>query len=191
MEIITLQEARRLGLKFYFTGVPCKNGHVCERIVNRRACLECHRIRDRRTKAHWYASLSSDRRTDLGRLRRKRSYQWIAANRERYAEYKREWNNKNPEKGRAYRGERRARLLNAQPAWVDLQAIKVIYEVCPEGYHVDHQIPLSHPLVCGLHVPWNLEPIPALDNRKKSNKFDPETYVHTFPDEDYELPLAA
>lgn len=41
MKIITLQEARSLGLKRYFTGEPCKYGHVSERITAGRRCLEC------------------------------------------------------------------------------------------------------------------------------------------------------
>jgi hypothetical protein len=64
----------------------------------------------------------------------------------------------------------RARLLQATPAWTDLQKIKEIYARCPAGYHVDHIHPLNGEYVCGLHVPENLQYLPALDNIKKSNK---------------------
>ncbi len=34
---------------------------------------------------------------------------------------------------------------------------------------VDHIIPIVHPLVCGLTVPWNLRIIPKAINDRKSN----------------------
>jgi len=39
-QIITRKEARAKGLKRYFTGKPCKHGHVAERFVSG-PCVEC------------------------------------------------------------------------------------------------------------------------------------------------------
>lgn len=40
-KFITANEAKRLGLKRYFNGVPCKHGHVSERYVINHACIQC------------------------------------------------------------------------------------------------------------------------------------------------------
>jgi hypothetical protein len=39
--IVTVEEARRCGELRYFTGKPCKNGHVAQRIVSSNGCLSC------------------------------------------------------------------------------------------------------------------------------------------------------
>jgi len=68
---------------------------------------------------------------------------------------------------------RRASKLSRTPKWANLDKIKEIYLNCPEGYHVDHIIPLQGKLVSGLHVPENLQYLPAHENLSKSNKFNP------------------
>lgn len=67
---------------------------------------------------------------------------------------------------------RRARKLQATPAWANLEVIKEIYLNCPEGHHVDHIVPLQGKNVCGLHVEYNLQYLPASENMSKGNKFD-------------------
>ena len=34
-------EARQRGFTRYSTGKPCRNGHICERLVSTRVCVEC------------------------------------------------------------------------------------------------------------------------------------------------------
>jgi hypothetical protein len=66
----------------------------------------------------------------------------------------------------------RAAKLNALPKWIteeQLSSIKNIYANCPFGYHVDHIMPLQGENVSGLHVPWNLQYLPASENIRKSN----------------------
>lgn len=62
-------------------------------------------------------------------------------------------------------------VLERTPAWADQNSIRNIYLNCPEGYHVDHIVPLRGALVSGLHVPENLQYLPAEENLQKGNKF--------------------
>lgn len=58
----------------------------------------------------------------------------------------------------------------ATPPWVNMREIAKIYaEAKTEGKTVDHIIPLNHPRVCGLHVPWNLNKMEAGPNMSKGN----------------------
>lgn len=73
------------------------------------------------------------------------------------------------------------RIRSATPKWVRshfAEEIKYLVtlrdDAClltGEKYHLDHIVPINHPDVCGLNVPWNLQVISAEDNIKKSNYF--------------------
>lgn len=82
---------------------------------------------------------------------------------------------------------RRGLKRNATPSWLTkehLEEIKDLYIIAEMfkiysgiPYNVDHIIPLNSDKVCGLHVPWNLQIIPAIENFKKSNKLLEEYLV--------------
>lgn len=55
--------------------------------------------------------------------------------------------------------------------WTEYDLISEFYDKRPEGYHVDHIVPLNGTLVSGLHVLSNLQYLPAKDNCAKGNKF--------------------
>lgn len=58
----------------------------------------------------------------------------------------------------------RARLKNAIPEDSDLSLIRLIYEHCPDGYHVDHIQALARG---GLHHQDNLQYLPISENCRK------------------------
>ena len=71
---------------------------------------------------------------------------------------------------------------NRTPSWLtsfDLLKMECLYQVAAmrtreSGFmwHVDHVVPLQGKTVSGLHVPWNLQVIPANENLRKYNKYE-------------------
>lgn len=125
MDIITRKEALRQGLKRYFTGRPCKRGHVCERIVSSLTCMDCDR--ERQAASPWHKANPDKHRENGDRWRlanpdkvrssaarrnscpktKARKAAWYQANRKRIreeeAERNRERSAENVERARAWR----------------------------------------------------------------------------------------
>lgn len=53
-ELITRQEAKAAGLKRYFTGQPCRHGHISERQATTSVCVQCYRIRIKEKQPRTY-----------------------------------------------------------------------------------------------------------------------------------------
>lgn len=110
--------------------------------------------------------------------RRERRRRYHAAHIEQEAERFRQWRLANPGKSRARSRGYDARKIKAEPPWADRELIAVVYEQCAEmnriagwtKYHVDHVMPLKSPILCGLHVHYNLQIITAEENLSKRNK---------------------
>lgn len=81
------------------------------------------------------------------------------------------WQQNNRDKTRLKSANERATRLQRLPLWANREAIKEFYLNCPEGYHVDHIIPLKGKKVSGFHVIENLQYLTAKENIIKSNKF--------------------
>lgn len=102
--------------------------------------------------------------------KRANNLRWKALHPERPAELNREWVRKNRRRYNALKAQRLKRVRLATPPWIDRKALARIYETCPSGYHVDHIMPITGKNFRGLHVPWNLQHLPAIENIRKGNR---------------------
>lgn len=100
----------------------------------------------------------------------KRHARWRSENKEVAAKCERDWRLANPGRSRAKVRGYQAKKLKATPKWANKKAIANFYTSCPEGYEVDHILPVQGKTVCGLHVLENLQYLPKAINRSKSNK---------------------
>lgn len=89
---------------------------------------------------------------------------------EQLAGYYKKWKSENWPALKAYIASRKKRVRRQTPKWANLEEIRDIYLKCPAGHHVDHIIPINGKSVSGLHIPKNLQYLPAIENLRKSNK---------------------
>lgn len=147
------KEALEGGHKRYH-GRPCKNCGEALKRVTQSDCVACH-------KGHVRDYVKSDKFRAYHKAYKKVYYQ-------------------SPEGRAIIVSNSRLRKVNLKQAfvsWADMAAITIIYQEAREkGMHVDHIVPLKHPLVCGLHVEHNLQLLTPSENRQKHNKFDPMTF---------------
>jgi hypothetical protein len=69
------------------------------------------------------------------------------------------------------------RMYWATPPWLgdsQIARMRALKGTCPDGYELDHEVPLKSNIVCGLNVPWNLYQTPKYKNRNKSNRHWPD-----------------
>jgi hypothetical protein len=184
----TRKEAQDVGAKYYFTGEPCKHGHVAPR-KTKGSCVEC-------LKVEW--KKAAEKRADYFREYNKREdvkdrkNDWYETHKEQVIQaaatrplevkrvYQKAWKERNTTWVRADTKARRRKHREATPPWLSRQQkgqIRELYKIAitmtkttGEQYVVDHIIPLRSEVVCGLHVPWNLRVIPRQENLLKSNK---------------------
>ena len=107
----------------------------------------------------------------------KQSKEWRENNRGRVKKTKQKYYQNNKSKFRAKDAKRRALELEKTPDYANLKLIELIYDYCPEGYHIDHMKPISRG---GLHHESNLCYLPAKVNLSKNNKTIEEFGVDVF-----------
>jgi hypothetical protein len=109
-----------------------------------------------------------------------KNYEWKYRNLDAARNATKNWKKKNAAKVNAQCKERRLRVKNSIPCWVEeeeLWMIEQAYDLAQIRsllfgikFHVDHIIPIKGKNVCGLHAPNNLQVIPAIENYRKGNR---------------------
>lgn len=192
MDISTLPksraEAKVTGAKYYFTGEPCKHGHVAPR-KTKGACVECLKVEWEQGNIKRAEYFKQYNQSDAGKESKREYYERnretvIARAAARPLSEKRvgqrAWKERNLLWVRADTKNRRRKHRQATPPWLtraQKSEMRELYKIAitmtkttGEKYVVDHIVPLRSELVCGLHVPWNLRVITQEENLKKSNQ---------------------
>jgi hypothetical protein len=151
-------EAMQKGESHYFTGVPCKRGHISMRHTKCKSCIECRALANR--------NLRGKESPEQKEVRLEKCRSWFKENKHMRSVYEADYQHSK---------------IQRTPKWLteeDFWMIKEIYslaslrsKVFGFSWHVDHIIPVRGKKVSGLHVPSNLQVIPWIDNVKKHNKF--------------------
>ena len=150
----------------------------CLKSKNKRlANPEVHKARVRQS----YTKMQNNLTEREVQRRLANSKKWHENNKERAREFAKKYRLKNPAKHCFHQANRRSLKSNATPSWltpIQLAQIQEFYDVALAKsvqtgirYEVDHIHPLNGNGFTGLHVPWNLQVLPAAENRAKGNKF--------------------
>ena len=186
----TRKEAKAVGATHYFTGEPCKHGHIAPR-KTKGACVECLKVEWQQAAEKRAAYFQEyNQRGDV----KDAKHEWYEQNKDKVISaaaarpaavkqaYRNAWKQTHKIQVRADTKARRRKHRKATPPWITRKQkseIRQIYQIAitmtqttGEQYVVDHIVPLRSEVVCGLHVPWNLRVITQEENLAKSNKHD-------------------
>lgn len=184
----TRKAAKEQGAKFYFTGEPCVRGHVALR-ATKGVCIECRKEDDLKSREKRAAYFDAYQKSDRAKAHKRAYYE---RNRDKIIEaaqrrpdevkrlYRKTYKKNNPDQVQVDNNTRRRRLRECTPPWLTATQkleIREVYALARKltrdtgiKYTVDHIVPINGEDVCGLHVPWNLMPMPHVENAKKGNR---------------------
>lgn len=177
MITITRDAAIKLGKMRYFTGKPCKRGHIDERFCSTKICVSCNRINAKEYK------IKKPFTEDKKKYHVLMAAKWAENNKEKIREHWRKYSKKRlkekPYISAIKSAKRATAKLYRTPVWADITKIKEVYIEASKlkketgvFYEVDHIIPLQGKNISGLHVHYNLQIITRRENAIKNNKFE-------------------
>lgn len=147
-----------------------------------------------KSKERWMTR-DVERERALQRARYKRNPQralaatkkWAAEHKERELYRQRAWSKRHPERIQEIAARKRSVSKRATPKWANRFFIEEVYslsalrsKILGIRHHVDHIVPLTSDLVCGLHVENNLSVIYASRNQAKGNRHWPNMPEETY-----------
>jgi len=184
-------EAKALGAKYYYTGKPCKHGHISLR-ETKGTCMECRTEQTRKDNERRKLLPKSVAAKEAGRRYYEKNKDLVKARAnnqtvEKRRQYRAKWAKENKEAVQAFNNAWKRRAREACPSWLTREQKKQINDLyltarkltaaTGEKYVVDHIVPLRSDVVCGLHVPWNLRVITHEENCRKSNRWDVSSHL--------------
>lgn len=187
VEIMTRKEAKEKNLKRYFTGEPCKYGHISERVITTKNCIECEKIRLKiyREKPENKAKMSAASKRFYEKNREKvlakskariltgYNKEYYYKNKEKFLEGVKRWIKANPQRRSVYAENRRAvGVLKFKEVKGIITKQKHKCAICfcklpARGYHIDHIHPIAKG---GTNEISNIQITCETCNRRKGSK---------------------
>jgi hypothetical protein len=107
---------------------------------------------------------------------KERARAWYEKNKDSAIVNCRNWRERNRIRVAGYTRERRRKQAVATTAWADMELMESMYLMASEltketgiKYSVDHIVPITSDIVCGLHCEDNLQILTLSENSEKSN----------------------
>lgn len=154
--VISKEYAKKNKLKFYFTGIPCRNGHLSVRRTSNNTCLGCYRawadsnVDDRSNYQKNYREVhqkhikqlgalwrkdnevhlkrqSKEWRTDNKKIKKKKDSLYYLNNTDKIKKNVKRWQSRNRPKTIKFNQQRGRRLRTQTPKWVEWDLVAAIY----------------------------------------------------------------
>lgn len=175
---ITPEEAKSQSAKRYFTGDPCRRGHIDQRMVISGVCVSCRDEKNDPEYHRTYRAKNPKAANERNRVWRSKNPDYMKGyrtqNREQVNENNLRWQKANPDCRRATKARRRARERGGSITVADIKDVlgrqrhRCGYcriDLRKSGYHVDHIVPLAGG---GSNVRKNIQALCGQCNRRKS-----------------------